>query len=87
MEKFTYIGGKLSDESKARLAEHTRKHRERIEKLAEDARNSVIEKSPDGFIKITIPNIGVVTWAKDFDDAKIAISEAVMLNDIISSKK
>jgi ribulose-5-phosphate 4-epimerase/fuculose-1-phosphate aldolase len=78
MESFVYLGGKLSEESKARLAEHSRKHRERINKLAEDARNSVIERSPDGFIKVTIPNLGVVTWAKDVEDAKVAIAEAVM---------
>lgn len=87
MEGFVFLGGKLSEESKARLAEHSRKRRERIEKMAKDARNSVIEKSPDGFIKITIPNLGVVTWAKDSDDAQVAIAEAIVLNDIISTKK
>ena len=86
MESFVFLGGKLSEESKARLAEHSRKHRERIEKLAEDARNSTIERSPDGFIKVTIPNLGIVTWAKDADDAKVAIAEAVMCVEAYNSK-
>jgi hypothetical protein len=34
------------------------------------------EKCFDGFIKITIPGIGV-TWARDLEDAKIAIAEAL----------
>ena len=35
------------------------------------------KKSFDGFIKITIPEIGVVTWARDLEDAQIAIAEAM----------
>ena len=34
------------------------------------------KKCFDGFIKITIPEIGVVTWAKDLEDAQIVIAEA-----------
>mgnify|MGYP003635420411 CR=1 FL=1 len=34
------------------------------------------KKCFDGFIKITIPGIGV-TWARDLEDAKIAIAEAI----------
>lgn len=33
------------------------------------------KKCFDGFIKITIPGIGV-TWARDLEDAQIAIAEA-----------
>lgn len=35
-----------------------------------------IKKCFDGFIKITIPGIGV-TWARDLEDAQIAIAEAL----------
>lgn len=35
-----------------------------------------IKKSFDGFIKITIPEIGVITWARDLEDAQVAITEA-----------
>ena len=35
------------------------------------------KKSFDGFIKITIPEIGVVTWARDLEDAQAAIAEAI----------
>ncbi len=33
-------------------------------------------KSFDGFIKITIPEIEVITWARDLEDAYVAITEA-----------
>jgi hypothetical protein len=35
----------------------------------------------DGFIKITIPGIGV-TWARDLEDAKVAIVEALEFHRI-----
>ena len=35
------------------------------------------KKCFDGFIKITIPEIGVVTWARDLEDAQVAIAEAL----------
>ena len=35
------------------------------------------KKCFDGFIKITIPEIGVVTWARDLEDAQAAIAEAL----------
>jgi hypothetical protein len=51
------------------------------------------KKCFDGFIKITIPGIGV-TWAKDLEDAEIAIAEALethrlMINQFasVSEKK
>lgn len=34
------------------------------------------KKCFDGFIKITIPEIGVITWARDLEGAKVAIAEA-----------
>lgn len=52
------------------------------------------KKCFDGFIKITIPEIGVVTWARDLDDAQVAIAEAweahrLMINQFasVSEKK
>lgn len=36
-----------------------------------------IKKCFDGFIKITIPEIGVITWARDLEDAEVAIEEAL----------
>lgn len=38
-----------------------------------------IKECIDGFLKITIPGIGV-TWARDLDDAKIAIAEAIEIH-------
>jgi hypothetical protein len=35
------------------------------------------KKCFDGFIKITIPEIGVITWARDLEDAQVAIEEAL----------
>lgn len=78
MEKLVLIPtGELSEEGKRRLAEHCRKRQERLDRLVADCKNSVIEKGIDGFVKITIPNLGIVTWASDFEDAQVAITEAV----------
>jgi hypothetical protein len=38
---------------------------------------AMTEESMDGFIKITIPSLGIVTWASDIEDAKVAITEAI----------
>lgn len=77
MKGLEIICGPISEEGKRRLEESSRKRLERLNRLMEDARNSVIERGPDGFLKITIPNLGIVTWASDVEDAKVAISEAV----------
>jgi ribulose-5-phosphate 4-epimerase/fuculose-1-phosphate aldolase len=63
-----------------------RKHEERLARLAQDAKNSILEKAKDGYIKITIPNIGVVTWAENVEDAKIAITEAIEAFKIVANK-
>ena len=44
------------------------------------------KKCFDGFIKITIPEIEVVTYAKDLEDAQVAIAEAIISYRIISSQ-
>lgn len=60
---------------------------ERLMKLTKDCqKNSNFEDSPDGFIKVTLPTLGIVTWVKDLEDAKIAITEAVKCFEIMSDK-
>lgn len=75
-----------TEEGKAKLAEFMRKHEERLARLAEDAKNSILEKAKDGYIKITIPNLGVVTWAENLEDAKVAITEAVEAFKVVANK-
>jgi hypothetical protein len=36
----------------------------------------LFEKCIDGFIKITIPELDIVTYASDLEDAQVAIAEA-----------
>lgn len=43
-----------------------------------------ITKSLDGFLKVYIPSIDVITWAKDIEDVKVAISEAIVINKILN---
>ena len=52
------------------------------------------EECIDGFIKISIPELDIVTYASDLEDAQVAISEAmeahrIMINQFasISEKK
>ena len=44
------------------------------------------KKCFDGFIKITIPEIGVVTWVSDLEDAQVVITEAIESYRILSSQ-
>lgn len=37
----------------------------------------ITEKAKDGFFKVTIPSLEMVTWAKDEQDAETAVIEAV----------
>ena len=46
----------------------------------------LVEKCIDGFVKITIPEFGIVTYASDLEDAQVAISEAIELHRSISSQ-
>lgn len=85
MKGIEIICGPLSEEGKRRLAEHSRKHKERLEKFTQDCKNTIIEKGVDGFIKITIPSLGIITWASDIEDSKVAISEAIESHRIISN--
>lgn len=44
------------------------------------------KKCFDGFIKITIPEIEVVTWVSDLEDAQVVITEAIESYRILSSQ-
>lgn len=46
----------------------------------------LFEKCIDGFVKITIPELDIVTYASDLEDAQVAIAEAIELHRIISSQ-
>lgn len=74
----SFKGRFMTEEGKKRFLRDWEKRNERLAKMAEDMKNTVIEKGEDGFIKITLWNGDIVTFAKDLDDAKVAISEAVL---------
>jgi hypothetical protein len=44
------------------------------------------EECIDGFIKITIPELDIVTYASDLEDAQVAIAEAIELHRITSTQ-
>ena len=46
----------------------------------------LFEKCIDGFVKITIPELDIVTYASDLEDAQLAIAEAIEAHRIISSQ-
>ncbi len=46
----------------------------------------LFEKCIDGFIKISIPELDIVTYASDLEDAQVAIAEAIELHRIISNQ-
>ena len=46
----------------------------------------LFEKCIDGFIKITIPELDIVTWASDLEDAQVAIAEAIESHRIITNQ-
>ncbi len=63
------------------------KREKRLNDLTEDCkRNSTFEDSPDGYIKVTLPTLGIVTWAENLEDAKVAITEAVKAFEITSDR-
>ena len=76
----------MTEEGKKRFLRDWEKRNQRLAKMVEDMKNTVIEKGEDGFIKITLWNGDIVTFAKDLDDAKIAISEAVLVKKITEEK-
>lgn len=86
MELVSFKGRFMTEEGKKRFLRDWEKRNERLAKMAEDMKNTVIEKGEDGFIKITLWNGDIVTFAKDLDDAKVAISEAVLAKKIIEEK-
>ena len=86
MEKLSFNGRFMTEEGKKRFLKDWEKRNERLAKMADDMKNTVIEKGFDGFVKITLWNGEIVTFAKDLDDAKIAISEAVLAKKITEEK-
>jgi hypothetical protein len=86
MEKLSFNGRFMTEEGKKRFLKDWEKRNARLAKMVEEAKNTVIEKGGDGFIKITLWNGEVITFAKDLEDAKEAISEAVLAKKITEEK-
>ena len=85
-ELISFNGRFMTEEGKKRFLRDWDKRNARLAKMAEEAKNTVIEKGGDGFIKITLWNGEVITFAKDLEDAKEAISEAVLAKKITEKK-
>lgn len=86
MKGLSFTGRFMTEEGKKRFLRDWERRNERLAKMAEDMKNTVIEKGEDGFVKITLWNGEIVTFAKDLDDAKVAISEAVLVKKITKEK-
>jgi hypothetical protein len=86
MEMLSFNGRFMTKEGKKNFLRDWERRNERLAKMAEDMKNTVIEKGEDGFVKITLWNGEIVTFAKDLDDAKVAISEAVLVKKITKEK-
>jgi hypothetical protein len=86
MESLSFNGRFMTEEGKKSFLRDWEKQNKRLAKMAEDAKNTVIEKGEDGFIKITLADGNIVTFAKDLDDAKVAISEAVLVKKLTEKK-
>lgn len=86
MEMLSFNGRFMTEEGKKRFLRDWENRNKRLAKMAEDMKNTVIEKGEDGYIKITLWNGELVTFAKDLDDAKHAISEAVLIKKISEEK-
>jgi endonuclease III-like uncharacterized protein len=86
MESLSFNGRFMTKEGKKNFLRDWQKRNARLNKMADEMKNTVIEKGEDGFMKITLWNGDIVTFAKDFDDAKVAISEAVLAKKITEEK-
>jgi hypothetical protein len=86
MESLSFNGRFMTEEGKKRFLRDWDKRNARLAKMAEDAKNTVIEKGEDGFMKITLWNGEVITFAKDLEDAKVAIKEAVLVKKLTEKK-
>jgi hypothetical protein len=85
-ELVSFNGRFMTEEGKKRFLRDWEKRNARLAKMAEDMKNTVIEKGKDGFMKITLWNGELITFAKDLEDAKEAISEAVLAKKITEEK-
>ena len=86
MRELSFNGRFMTEEGKKRFLRDWDRRNARLAKMVEDMKNTVIEKGEDGFMKITLWNGEVVTFAKDLEDAKEAISEAVLVKKITEEK-
>jgi hypothetical protein len=83
MKELSFNGRFMTEEGKKRFLRDWEKRNARLAKMVEEAKNTVIEKGEDGFIKITLWNGEVITFAKDLEDAKVVISEAVIAKKLL----
>lgn len=79
MKGLSFNGRFMTEEGKKRFLRDWESRNRRLAKMVEDMKNTVIEKGEDGYIKITLWDGEVITFAKDLEDAKHAISEAVLI--------
>jgi hypothetical protein len=86
MESLSFNGRFMTEEGKKKFLRDWQKRNARLAKMADEMKNTVIEKGEDGFMKITLWNGEVITFAKDLEDAKEAISEAVLAKKITEEK-
>jgi hypothetical protein len=86
MKSLKFNGRFMTEEGKKSFLKDWEKRNARLAKMTEDMKNTVIEKGEDGFVKITLWNGDIVTFAKDLEDAKVAISEAVLAKKFIEEK-
>jgi hypothetical protein len=79
MESLSFNGRFMTEEGKKRfLRDWKNKNNERVK---------IVDKGNNDFIKITLLGNGdIVTFAKDLEDAKKAISEAVLVKKITEEK-
>ena len=86
MKGLSFTGRFMTEEGKKRFLRDWESRNKRLAKMVEEMKNTVIEKGEDGFIKITLWNGEVITFAKDLEDAKEAISEAVLAKKLLKKK-
>jgi hypothetical protein len=69
----------MTEEGKKRFLIDWKNKNERLLKIVQKENNK-------GYIKITLGDNEITTFAKDLDDAKSAILEAVLIHKIINKK-
>lgn len=69
----------MTEEGKKRFLIDWKNKNERLLKIVQKENNK-------GYIKITLGDNEITTFAKDLDDAKLALLEAVLVHKIINKK-